>query len=306
MVSETSPYLWASVAALFLGLSCGQALRAFVRVGEAPATAARRRPRRIALAITYLSLGILALVGLLVLSYRSPAQSGGLRDAVERGGAGIVWAVAMGLLCLLAGFRPIVLGAPVAALFAAVAGLVALGLEGWLPLRPAAEGPVEIARFLPFEVGPGSSRGQLELSLRDSLPVVQALSLSSASLSVAAESIGLSGPLGFLADLVRPAKPARASTAASELRRFYRLAGLVEPGAAIRLFPAAGHPRLLDALLPPIAEGLGLEPGGETAKSSGIFRLAERRRSASPAAPLLALEPVSFGLREDGSVQILR
>jgi hypothetical protein len=286
------PYLWTWAASLFAGLAAGQALRALLRSRRRADADRRRRSRRFARAIAFLSLGILAAAALFVL-----ADKAGLSEAWA--GTPLVllaWSLLSLGFGLCAGFRPLALGLPLAALGLAALGLANLGLRGWLPLRGGAGSWVEVARFLPYEVGPASFRGQLELPERDSMPIAQEAGLASSSIGIHVESLELKGPLRLAAGIAYPRARA-ASTAYSRASGFYRVVGLAAPGSlgSLATLDFAGPPyaRLLDALLP--LSG-GNEPGGPPARASSPFGLALRTRRTSAASPVAVLEPVVFEL----------
>jgi hypothetical protein len=306
MVSD--PYLWAFAACLLASLGSGQALRALASIRDAGLAAARRRQGRVARALALLSLAILSVAGLLVFADKAAALSA-LSSATPYWFAGFV------CLCgLFAGFRPWALGLPLAGLVGLAVLLLSLALEGWLPLRPSAAAQsdgMEIARLLPYEVGADSFRGQLELPERDSVPVAQDLGLASSSVSLRVECLELGGPLRLAAELAAVLSPesragAKAGPAAfAPAARFYRVVGLAAPSAG-RSSPAPSldfakpaRIALLDSVLALPASG-GLEPGAPPASSSFLFGLASRTRRSSPAAQLLALEPVLFLLSADG------
>jgi hypothetical protein len=284
------PFLWASAATAFAGLASGQALRALVPSRRAPASSSRRRSRRFARAIAFLSLGILAAATLLVL-----ADKGALADALAPGGGLLPCAAAFSALGLLAGFSPLGLGLPLSGLCLVVLVLVRLALAGWLPFRQPAASPsgpaFEIARLLPYEAGAASFRGQIELPERDSVPVAQEAALASGSAGLMAETLALKGPLRLAARIAMP----RARSAAFATTRLYRVSGLYGERGTSQDFPAPRNAGLLDAVLP-----LGAAEG-PASSSAGLFGLALRLRVSSPAVPLVALQPVSFRLAEDGS-----
>jgi hypothetical protein len=292
------PFLWAVAAALLAGIAAGQELGAVAAPVQGRIKAQRRRSRRIARAIAYLSLGILASTALFVFADKA---------ALAEAWAGVLLpcsAIAL-VVGLCSGFRPLVLGLPLAILFLAALFILGLGLEGWLPLRPGsgeASAP-EIARLLPFDVGSGSFRGQLELPERDSAPVAREVGLASTSVGIRVESLELRGPLRLAISIVRPT--ARSAAAADSTRlRFYRVIGIAAPGSAT-IATAFAAPRsigILDLLLP-LPAGEGLEP---TVSREGIFGLALRRRLSSPPVDLVLLQPVSFRLRADGSALIAK
>ena len=292
MVSSlaSSAYLWISATGLFMGLAAGQGLKALVSTGEGFLRARRRRPGRQARAIAFLSLGILSLAGLLVLPPKP------LSLAI---GEAACWAILVFLLAGLAGFRPLAAGLPLAALCIAGLMLARLALEGWLPLRPVAAGsPYLVASLLPYEVGPSSFRGHLELPERDSVPVAQEVGLGAALAAVSVESLALSGPLAFLGDLALVPAPANADSL-----RLYRVVGIAAPGGLSQSFPVPSHILYLDRILP-LPPGAGAEPGGEAASLFAFFGLASRSRLTSPPKPLIALEPVTFSVSlEEGSVK---
>jgi hypothetical protein len=290
------PFLWIGTAAVFAGLAAGQALRAFAPAGPGRIHAFRLRSRRIARAIAFLSFGILAVAALFVL-----ADKGGLAGAWASGPARLgllAWSALALAFGIGAGSRPLLLGLPLAGLGLVALGLVRFGLQGWLPIRSdaGAASDVEVARLLPYEVGPASFHGQLELPRRDSLPVVQEVGLASSSIGLCVESLELRGPLRLAACILLP--DARSfATAYSPTQRLYRVVGLVAPGglASGLAFPAPRYIRLLDAALP-LPASVGLEPAGPTARATAFFGLAQRARRTSAEKPLAVLEPLVFGL----------
>ena len=293
MLSETNPYLWSTLASLFLGLALGQCLRWLIP-GKGNARAGiRRGPPRLARATSFLALSILALAGFLVFSYKVEGlASGALADGM------IAWSLAITFLALLVGSRPLIFGLPVACLGIAI--LVVLGscLQGWLPLRIAEGGSHEIGQLLPYEVGPASFRGQFEMHEHDSVPIVQELSLASDSIGICVESLDLRGPLAFLADLVLPSRLTPLAAPTENALRLYRIAGLVAPGGAALHFPSPARLRFLDAVLP-LPENLGFQPGGVSETRSALFGLAQRRRASSPTSVLAALQPLRFFMTSD-------
>ena len=104
---------------------------------SAPFGDPRRRPRRIARAIAYLSLGILALTALFVFADKA---------ALAEAWAGALLPSSLGALALglCAGSLPLILGLPLAGIVLAALVLLNLGLEGWLPLRPGAGGRIRV------------------------------------------------------------------------------------------------------------------------------------------------------------------
>ena len=299
---RADPYLWVSVAAVFTGLALGQAARAFLPYRGPAARSARRRSGRVARAIAFLSFGILSVAALLVMADKGALAVGLARGgAVPGAGALMPWAAVVAGLALVAGMRPLAAGIPLVCAALAVTFLARLALEDWLPLRaPTAGGSVKVAEMLPYEVGPASFRGHLELSERAAKPAAQELALGSNSVGVTVETLVASGPVAFLAKIVLPSPRTLAATAP----RFYRVVGIAAPGGATQAFSAPANIRLLDTLLP-LAPGAGLEPGAAAA-TSGPVALARRSRQTSAASGLVALEPVSFGLGEDGVPTVLR
>lgn len=294
MLSETNPYLWSALASLFLGLALGQCLRWLIPGRGNARVPTRRGPPGLARATSFLALAILALAGFLVFSYKAEGLSSGALAV------GLVaWSLAIALLALLVGSRPLVFGLPVA--FLGVAVIVAFGfcLQGWLPLRIADGGSLEIGRILPYEVGPASFRGQLEMHERDSVPIVQELSLASDSIGVCVESLDLEGPLAFLADLILSSRRTPPAAPMEKTLRLYRIAGLVAPGGVVLQFASPARVRILDALLP-LSENRGFEPGGASEARSALFGLAQRRRASSTTSVLVALQPLRFFISSDG------
>jgi hypothetical protein len=282
------PSLWVGLAALFAGIAVGQALRAFISIREPRVRSLGARSARIARAIAFLSLGLLAFTGLLIFADKGAIETA--MNAPFAGGAFLLpWACVAAALGLLAGFRPLALGLPIIALAAGSCVLLSLCLAGWLPFHAASGEGYRIARLMPYEVGASSFRGQLETAERDSVPVLQELSLDSSSVSLVAESLELVGPLGFAAKVLasagRISYAARGSYEASA--RFYRIVGLGAPGGPERAFAPPPSLGVLDAVL---------TAGGTRA----IFGLVKRTRCASEPIALAALEPVHFSIDAEG------
>jgi hypothetical protein len=288
----TDPYLWAALAALFVGLAAGQVLRAFLRSRRRGDVDRRRRAARFARAIAYLSLGILALAALFVLADKS-----GLSEALIAGRSVLIASCAMFfVLGLCAGLAPLLLGLPIACLAFAALGFLRFALAGWLPIRSDSGSSLLIARLLPYEVGPSSFKGQLELLERDSLPVVQDLGFASSSVGIRVECIELKEPLRIAACIASP-KVRAASKAYAGTLRLYRIDGLVAQGDASPGldFKRPLHFRLLDAVLP-LPSGEGLAPAFSPARAQALFGLAERTRRTSLFGSLALLQPLSFEL----------
>ncbi len=300
MVSETDPYAWATAAALFSGLAAGQAIRCLFPSRASLARTRRAGSRRVARVLILLSLGILALAGLLVLSDKAAlAQSMGNAALGAGDGGGVVagrgallpWAAFVAVAALASGLLPLAAGLPAAAVCLAVLCFLRLALAGWLPLSPApTDRDHKIAYFLPYEVGPSLSRGHFEMPGRDSIPVVRELSLRSDAMALSAESLDLAGPLAFLASLAASPEAEGPGTL-----RLYRVVGVSAPGGFSEAFPAPDYAILLDEFLS-LPSGAGLAPGAAPVSRSTAFGLARRSRATSAAAGLIALEPVIFGL----------
>jgi len=286
------PFLWAALAALFVGLAAGLVLRALRRSRRRGDADRRRRSARFARAIAYLSLGILALAALFVL-----ADKDGL-SAIRKEGSPVLlaWCALILLLGVCAGRNPLAFGLPIACLALAALGFLRLTIEGWLPIRPSSASSLVIARLLPYEVGTAAFRGQLELPERDSVPVVQELGLASNSVGLRVECLELKEPFRLAACLVSP-KARAASADYSETLMLYRVVGLALPGDSHSGldFKGPSHLRFLDALIP-LSPALGFEPGSPPAQGRRFFGLAERTRRTSPCGTLAALEPLSFAL----------
>jgi len=283
------PFAWAFIAALFSGIAAGQCLRAFAAAGRGRGDALRLRSRRIARAIAYLSLAILAAAALFVLADKGALASAWASPAILLGWAALVLAFG-----LCAGTRPLLLGLPLAVIAGAALVLVRLSLEGWLPLRSAAAPKVEIARLLPYEVGASSFRGQLELPERDSVPVAQEVGFAASSAALRVEGIELKEPLRLAACIVLPGARGAAAAYTTTLS-LYRVVGLAAPGVTGNAFATPRWVGLLDAALP-LRAGEGLESGLPPARARALFGLAERTRRTSAAAPLVALDALVFDL----------
>lgn len=282
------PCLWGGLAALFVGIALGQALRACIPIHETRVRSLGARPARIARAIAFFSLGLLASVGLLVFVDKALLTEA-LSASFSRGGMVLLpWACAAALVGLLAGFRPIVLGLPLAFLAAVASILLSLCLDGWLPLRAAGGEGYRIARLLPYEVGASSFRGQLETAERDSVPVLQEISFDSSAVALSAESLELTGPLGLAAKAF--ARSGGASLPGSAT--FYRIVGLVAPGGREKAFAVPPRATLLEALIP-------------DASGSALYGTVKKARFASDFSPLLPLEPIVFSI-DAGSLRVLR
>jgi|GEM_PF-1762019 len=303
----SDPYLWCGAAAFFAGLAGGLVLRAFWRSRRLSSSDRRRRSARFAWAIAHLSLGILCLAGLFIL-----ADKGCLAEAWGDDRLVLLASSAAALLVgICAGYRPLVLGLPAAGALAAALGALGLAIAGWIPLRADAAQGTAVARLLPYKVEARSFGGQLELPERDSVPVVQDLSLAAGSAGLRVECLELGEPLRLAACVVSArARSAPASSPDGKLR-FYRVAGVVGeaaagaapgggPAAAASFvssnFPGPAHMGLLDALLP-LPPREGLEPGSAPARATAFLGLALRLRLTSACSPLVPLEPVSFVLR---------
>jgi hypothetical protein len=286
------PWFWAGAAAAFSGLAAGQAVRIVLPGREDGAKTLRRKPRRISRALAFLSLGILALAGFLVLADRNSLSGVGLAE-----GTGLpwllIWALLLALLCTLAGLRWLAAGLPLAALCLGALWLLRLALQGWLPLPPGSG--VRVASFLPYELGPKGVRGHLELVSGGSALPSQELALGSASIALSVETLDLAGPLGFLAELSSGTAPVPAAGVST----FYRLVGIAAPGAEPQSFATPVHLDLVDAVLA-LPEGEGRAPGASVSSKPALFGLALRSRRTSQALGLVALEPLSFTLGRAG------
>ena len=225
--AAASPFLWAGLAALFLGLALGEAYhwQRRARRGEEKAAA-----RLSALAAFCLAVALAAGACVLILP-----EKASLGDPLLPYWAGL--ALACGLA---AGLAPRAAGLPLLGLVLAAALLLVESLAGWLPLA----GPTPVARLLPFSVGPDGFSGELEVLERDTVPTVQRLELKAASAALVVERLELAGPAALVAG------PA-----------FYRVVGLSGgPGGDSVSFPARRS--LLERVLPlpegPEAEARGL------------------------------------------------
>lgn len=297
MVSETDPYVWATTAALFAGLAVGQTVRCLSFFGASPSETGRERARRTARALTYISLAILAVAGLLVLSDKAALARALGSAALGKGGAFfgsgalLPWAAFVAAIGIAVGLFPRAVGLPAAA--GCLAGLIILrlALMGWLSLPAApSDSYHKIAYLLPYEVGPATFRGHLEMSARDSAPASRELSLRASAVALSAESLELAGPLAFLGGLADPPKAPGAG-----VLRLYRISAVSALGGIAETFPGPTHSLLLDVFLS-LPPGAGLAPGGAAVSRTTAFGLARRSRATSAAIGLAALEPVNFGL----------
>lgn len=317
--AKADPFLWASLAALCLGLAAGQAGRALLPLRLGREGFFDKRPARASRAIFFLGLSLLFGAALLVFADKAALASdmaAGFVLVAESSGASLFlpWLCLVVLLSCLAGLRPLALGLPLLGISLLLPLLLGLALAGWLPLRPgpAIARPTDsfpVARLLPYEVGERSFRGQLELPERDSVPVVQDVALSANAAALSVDSLAFSGPLRLAALLASPAARsslrlasssdadaspnATGASAFSPVLRLYRVAGLSSPdGASSLSFREPGGTALLALLLP--------SPSGSGTRSA-LLGLASRSRATSRASALVALEPVSFSLSADGS-----
>jgi hypothetical protein len=282
-------YFWISAAALFMGLAAGQSVRALSSLRDGGRSAGRLRSRRSSRAIAFLSLGILGAAGFLVLADRQAAlRDGGLLVLV-------IWASFVCLLAFLAGLRWLAAGLPLGLLCIAILMLFRLGLRGWTAMEAGSSAGFKIATFLPYELGPVSSRGHLELFGQDSVPVDRELSLGSDRIALSVESLAFSGPLGLVAKLAAT----RGSSSIPPAGRFFRVVGIAAPGGISQSFSPPPYSRFLDALLP-LPQELAREPGGSPAEHRALFGLARRSRQTGSASSLVALDPISFNLSQEG------
>jgi len=299
------PHLWIGASALFLGFAAGQALRAILPPRVRTAKTGRRRSRRIARAVAYLSLALLFAACLLVFSSRDALSPSVLSvDAVAP------YAAVLGAAGALAGAFPLAAGLPLAALAAAAAFAARATLADWTLYRS----PGTIAKLLPYEAGPSSFRGELEVAGPGAAAGTRLVSMASGSASICVDTLEFTGPLGLFARLLGP----EASKGwYSPARRYYRAAALVSPNASLGRSPGVlaapnASPLFLepparldwiDALLP-LPEGFGLESGGALARAEILGSLAVRYRSSGPATPLVSLQSVYFALDEDREPRI--
>ncbi len=274
--AAANPWLWAGLAAFFLGLALGQLLGALLRQqpGRAGLAARTGRPRSwkgaSVRALLLASLALLAVTALLVLPAPASLSWSGL----------LAWSGLALALGGLAGLLPLPVGLPLIALALASGLALRSGLSGWT----AWEGPGPLARLLPIEVAnagrPGSLvRAELELVAGRGPGLIE-LSFDSAGLAV--EALEFRGPLSALALLSRLDRPPSDS---AEVARFYRVAGLVGPAQSVELPLPGGWPLSILARLGPQE---GLAPGARSEKAS-LGGLVMRRRAASA---LRALEPL--------------
>jgi hypothetical protein len=285
------PFLWAGMIALFAGLAGGQCLRAFVYIHESDSKARRRRPRRLARSICCLSLGLLALVGLLVLPDRSLKADGGLAPT-------LLFLAIAACAGFLSGLRPLAAGLPVLALASMAFFLFHLSLVGWIAYAPAGGGPIPIATILPYEVGGASFRGHLDISGRAGTQGRE-IELASSSCALRAECLRLSGALGLLAELDARLEPIPKSAQLGYPARYYRIVGAFSSGATGQEIARPPYLGLLDAVRP-LPSG-GPEPGAAAVSGEAMLSLFQRTRLTSPARPLYALSPVVFGLGFEGA-----
>jgi hypothetical membrane protein len=255
------PWAWLLAGGLLLGAGAGLLVISFVARLRRDR---RRATRRSTLGFLGLALGLLALCGLAVF----PEKSNWLNIYFLYSGLSIF------TLGLLAGLFPRALAGPLALVALGGAIFVASALDGWLRV----DGSREVAVLTPFAVDGSGFRGELSAGERDSLPLVQSLSLPVTSAGLVIERLDLGGPLALVGGI-----------------SFYRVSGIaagIGEGPATDLalaFPLRND--LLDRILP-----LGPDMEARTR-----LPFVERRRESSRLSSLAALEPLRFGLVADAS-----
>ena len=278
---KVDPYLWSALAALFAGLSLGQVSRwasTFFPRARTRRDARSKRARRWTRAVAFFALALLPATAILVFPAKASLSVAAL----------LPWSAAVLALGALMGAWPKAAGIPIALLVVAFFVGLGAGLSGWLAFK----GPGLVASLLPLDVVVPQSaaeapsfRGELELAERDSVPIAQRIEMQSSEVALVAESIELAGPLGLAAKLARSGSSGR----------FYRVVGLVSPNAPPTLFPSAST---LLGRVAALGSGEGFEPGAAPAMREALWGLFTRRRSASPSARLVVLEPLRFYLGE--------
>jgi hypothetical protein len=273
-----NPYFLAGLASLFAGLSVGQAL------GWARSRQARKRSRRSAFSVAFLSLALLAIAGIAV--FPPKASLGDL--------ALLLYALAVASLGALAGALPRTAGILIAAVAFASVPVLRTGLEGWAALRPGL-----VARLLPLPGGGtvgAASEGAIgtfigELESTEQGGGTRRIAFAGESAVLVIEELELRGPLSVIASFASPAEAEGAGESSSRL--FYRLAGAGGP-ASVELFPGPGGflSRLVE--LPPSE---GLSAGAEPARAAALLGFLVMRRATSSPAPLAGLAPVEFELK---------
>jgi hypothetical protein len=289
--AASDPWLWIGASALFLGVALGQAARAILPERMRTARSGRRRSRRVARAVAFLSLAILFATGILVFTPKEALGPGAFPlEALAP------YAAALALGGALAGLLPLAGGLPLAAVVLALALAFRAGIDGWTLYIGAGT----VARLLPYEVEAASFKGELEVAGPGAAAGAHPASAAAGSASICVDALEFSGPLSLAARILGPSS-GRGRYEPS--RRFYRVAALVAPGAAPAFLDAPARQRWIEAVLP-IAEGAGLEPGGALARSEALGGLAARYRSSGPGRGLAALVPVYFDLDEDRAPRI--
>ncbi len=225
--SAGDPWLWLLLGAFFLGAGAGLSFTALLaktrgrdKVSASYAT----------LAMLSVAAGVLAVVALLVFP-----DKGSLSDPHLLPSGLVVL-----LLGLLSALLPRAFGIPLLVLVGAALGYAALCLDGWLPLAEARR----IATLTPFVVSPSGWEGELSVEEKDTVPIIQHLSVPGGDVSLVVERLELEGPLAILGGAER-----------------YRIVGMATSkgeggiGLVRRLAPAS---RPLDLVLP-LGEGLDAE-----------------------------------------------
>ncbi len=285
------PWLWIGAAAFFFGLALGQALRAVLPARNLTAVTARRRSRRIARAVAYLSLSLLFATCILIIPSNDVLDSSVVdMDVLASYAAAIAGAGA------LAGAFPLACGLPLLAIAAALALAIRAALMDWTLYR----GPSTVARLLPYEVGDSSFRGELEVLVPGAAVGTKIVSMDSNSASICVDILEFSGPAALTARILGPEAEQGPYT---PLRRFYRVAALVSESAAPVFLDPPAHLGWIETVLP-LPEDAGLKPGAAPTRTEAMGSLIVRFRFSGTGNRLSPLQPMYLDFVDDGSLRL--
>jgi hypothetical protein len=291
MAFAADPWLWIASAALFFGLALGQALRALPPPRSRTQAAARRRSRRIARAVAYLSISLLCAACILILPSKKTLDS----MLVSMDSLVFYTTLVLGA-GTLAGLFPLAGGLSLLAIATILGIMIRTALRDWTVYT----GPETVARILAYEVGTSAFRGELEVKGPGAAAGTRFVAMNSNSASICVEKLEFSGPLALPARLLGPGS---AEGAYAPLRRFYRVAALVSADAPPVLLEPPSDLVWIDRLLP-LPDNAGFEPGADPVRAGTFGGLLVRFRSAGPAVRLSALQSQYFSLDEDGPLRL--